>query len=215
MMDKPSAAKEPIRILCVDDHPLITEGLAVLIDLQPDMKVVGSAVSGEEALVRFEELQPDITLMDLELPGMGGVAAIRTITQRFLEARIIVLTVHQSNESIYRAIQAGAKTYLLKDMLTTDLIRIIREVAAGGAPMPKGVMSLLAARGEQETLTPREVEVLQLIATGLANREIAAMLSISHQTVHAHIKHIFTKLDVNDRTAAVGVALRRGIISIK
>jgi two-component system NarL family response regulator len=203
-----------IRLLCVDDHPLVREGLAALIDLQRDMKVVGSAATGEEALELYAKLKPDVTLMDLELPGMGGLETIRRLRQSYPTARIVVLTVHQSNEDIHRALQAGATTYLLKEMLTKDLIRMVRQVAAGAKPIPQGIRDRLADRATQPSLSAREVEVLTLIADGLSNREIAESLSISQQTVHAHIKHIFDKLDVTDRTAAVSTAVRRGIIRI-
>jgi DNA-binding NarL/FixJ family response regulator len=204
-----------IRILCVDDHPLVREGLSALIDLQPDMKVIGAAATGEEALSSYNKLKPDVTLMDLELPGMGGLAAIKRLREMHPSARVVVLTVHHGNEDIHRALQAGATTYLLKEMLTKDLIRIIRQVASGGAPIPRDIAERLADRSAQPSLTSREIEVLTLIAEGLANREIAASLDISQQTVHAHIKHIFDKLDVTDRTAAVSTAVRRGIIHIR
>jgi DNA-binding NarL/FixJ family response regulator len=192
----------------------VREGLAALINLQPDMKVVASAETGEAAISIYKKLQPDVTLMDLELPGMGGLAAIKQLRQIHPAARIVVLTVHQGNEDIHRALQAGATTYLLKEMLTKDLIRIIRQVASGAAPIPKNIAERLADRSATPALTEREVEVLKLIADGLANREIGVALNISQQTVHAHIKHIFDKLDVTDRTAAVSAAVRRGIIHL-
>jgi len=208
------SASVPIRVLCVDDHPLVRDGLAALIALHRDLQVVGVAATGEEALERFEELSPDVTLMDLELPGMGGLKAIRVLHERHPDARIIVLTVHQGNENIYRALQFGATTYLLKDTLTTDLIRIIREVAEGHRPLPADVATRLADRAAQPTLTKREVEVLELVARGFPNRRIASALSISQETVHVHLRHIFAKLAVDDRTSAVNVALRRGIVRL-
>lgn len=204
-----------ISVLCVDDHPVVREGLATIIDLQDDMQVVASASNGEEAVQLFSKLRPDVTLMDIELPGMNGVEAIRAIVSRFGEARIIVLTVHDTNEDIHRALKAGATTYLLKDSLTKDLIRAIRQVKIGDHSIPKEVASRLAEREAQPSLTSREVEVLELIACGLANREIGSALNICEETVHAHTKNIFSKLEVGDRTKAVAVAIRRGIIHLK
>jgi two-component system NarL family response regulator len=194
---------------------MVREGLALIIDLQRDMKVVGVASTGEAGVELFASLRPDVTLMDLEMPGMSGVEATRAITEQFPAARIIVVTVHHGNEDIYRALQAGATTYVLKDMLTKDLIRVIRQVDAGARPMPGDVAAILAERQAQAALTSREIEVLDLVAAGLANKEIASTLTISLQTVNAHVRNILGKLDVNDRTAAVGVALRRGIIHIR
>jgi DNA-binding NarL/FixJ family response regulator len=203
-----------IRILCVDDHALVRDGLATVIGMQDQMEVVGSVATAEEAVASFERLRPDVTLMDLELRGASGLDAISAIVGRHPTARIVVLTVHSGNEDIYRALQAGATTYLLKDMLTKDLIRVIREVHAGARPMSSEISKLLAKRAEQPALTSREVQVLELIAGGLANREIAIALGISYETVHSHVKNILGKLDVSDRTAAVSAALKRGIIHI-
>jgi DNA-binding NarL/FixJ family response regulator len=209
------AIGKSIRVLCVDDHAVVRDGLALIIDSQPDMAVIASAGTGQQAVALCQQHRPDITLMDLELPGMSGVEAIRTITRQFADARIIVLTVHAGNEDIFRALQAGAATYLLKDMLTKDLIGVIREVHAGGRPMRPEITARLKERAGQAPLTEREVEVLQLMALGLANREIAKALEISDQTVHAHIKNIFSKLDVGDRTSAVTTSATRGIIHLR
>ena len=203
-----------IRVLCVDDHAVVREGLALIIELEGDMQVVGSAATGTEAVELFGKLRPDVTLMDLEMPALDGAAATAAITRQFPDARIIVLTVHQGMEDVYRAVQAGAITYLLKDTLTKDLTRVIREVHAGERPLPPEIGARLAARAREPALTAREVEVLELMAKGLSNRHIAVTLAISDETVHAHAKNIFAKLHVRDRTGAVTEALRRGIIRL-
>ena len=207
-------ATPKIRIVCVDDHAVVREGLGLIINMQSDMSLVGSAATGEEAVELVAELQPDVTLMDLELPHMDGVAATAAITRRTPSARIVILTVHQGNEDVFRALQAGAVTYLLKDMLTKELIGVIRRVHAGERPLSDDIVARLADRAKAQPLTGREVEVLELMAKGLANREIALALAISEQTVHAHARNIFSKLDVGDRIAAVTSALRRGIIHL-
>lgn len=204
----------PIRVLCVDDHRLLREGIALIVSQQSDIQVVGSAGTGEEALVLFEQLRPDITLMDLQLPMMSGLDAIRQIRRRDGDARIIVLTMYRGDEDIYRALEAGAATYLLKDTLSDDLIHTIRDVHAGRRPLAPEIRVRLDMRAQQPALTPREVEVLELVYRGQRNKEIAASLDLSEETVRGHLKSIFTKLAVNDRTAAVNVALRRGILHV-
>jgi DNA-binding NarL/FixJ family response regulator len=204
----------PIRLLVVDDHRILREGLALIIERWPDLEVVGSVATGEEAIHAFARQRPDVVLMDLQLPGMSGVEAIRSIRQSDPQARIVVLTMYDGNEDIHRALQAGATTYLLKNSLSDDLIRVVREVHAGGRPMPADIQARLDARTALPTLTQREVHILELVSRGRRNKEIAATLSISEETVEAHLKNIFTKLDVHDRTAAVYVALRRGILHI-
>jgi two-component system NarL family response regulator len=205
-----------IRILCTDDHRIVREGIALIINRQPDMTVVGMAASGEEAISLFRSELPDVTLMDLQLGGgMNGVQAIRAIRRDDPAARIVVLTMYQGDEDIYRALEAGATTYLLKDTLSDDLIRVIREVHAGLQPaVSDDLKARLTKRAERPTLTPREVEVLGLVAQGLRNKEIARTLTVSEETVQVHIRNILSKLDVKDRTAAVSVALRRGIIHL-
>jgi DNA-binding NarL/FixJ family response regulator len=203
-----------IRLLCVDDHPVVRGGLQQFIELQPDMKVVALAATGEEALVLYREHHPDVTLMDLQLPGMSGLEVIRTIRNEDGNARVIVLTMYEGDEDIARALDAGATTYLLKDTLSQDLLRTIRDVHDGERPLPPNVAARLASRATQHALTPREVEIMTLIAKGMRNKEVAAALAISEETVHAHVKNIFAKLDVSDRTAAVAVTLRRGIIHL-
>jgi len=201
-----------IRILCVDDHPLVREGIARKIDRQPDMKVVGTASTGEQAIELFRQCRPDVVLMDLQLPGMRGIEAIEIIRRDDPAARIIVLTMYSGDEDIFRAIQAGAASYLLKDTLSNDLVNIVRQVYQGARPIPPAVASRLASR---VGLSPREVEVLERIAEGKRNKEIDDALGITQETVQTHIKRLFLKLNVNDRTAAVTVALSRGIVHIK
>src|SRR5712692_5183394 len=193
-----------IRVLVVDDHPVVRRGLAATIDPEPDMEVVASAARGEEAVNLFRDTRPDVTLMDLKLtPDMNGVQAIQAIRGEFPEARIIVLSAYKGEEDIYRALHAGAATYLLKENLGDDLIPIIREVHAGGGPIPAHVARKLADRVKQSVLTTRELEVLQLVAEGKRNKEIAASLGISDETAQGHVKNILSKLNVHDRTEAV------------
>jgi two-component system NarL family response regulator len=203
-----------IRVLCVDDHSIVREGLAFVINQQPDMQVVASAATGEEAVVLHRQLRPDITLMDLRLPGCSGTQAIEALRREDASARVIVLTMYDGDEDIYRALQAGAVTYLLKDTASDELIRVVRDVHSGKRPVLPDVEARLAERSAHPSLTPREAEVMELMAHGLRNKEIAASLGISEGTVSVHIKSIFAKFNVNDRTAAVKVALRRGIVHI-
>jgi RNA polymerase sigma factor (sigma-70 family) len=202
-------------VLCVDDHRIVREGIGLIIARQADMEVVGSAATGEEAVLLFMRERPDVTLMDLQLPTMSGLDAIRAIRREDAEARIIVLTMYQGDEDIHRALSAGATTYLLKDTLSDDLIRFVREVHAGRSPIRADVKARLDERAGQPTLTPREVQVMELVYEGRRNKEIATLLGISEETVQVHLKNIFAKLKVGERTAAVNVALRRGIVHIK
>lgn len=206
--------QKKVRVLCVDDHRLVREGLALIIDRQPDMSVVAAASTGEEAIQFFKDHRPDITIMDLQLGAMSGVEAIKAIRREDPGARVVVLTMYQGDEDIYRALEAGAATYLLKDLPSEDLLRLIREVHAGQRPMNADVQARLAERASRPALTPRELQVLQLVADGLRNREIATKLGISEETAQVHVKNILAKLQVNDRTAATSVALRRGIIHL-
>lgn len=203
-----------IRVLCVDDHPMVLEGLVTLISRQPDMELAGVAASGAQAIDAFRRQRPDITLMDLQLPGVSGLEAIRVIRSEFPESRIIVLTMFQGEEDIYRALKAGAATYVLKDVRADDLMGFVRQVHAGQRPMPSDVAAVLAARSEQDVLTERQIEVLQLLAKGLHNKEIAAILGITHETAKVHVKNILAKFGVNDRMAAVTIAMQRGIIHV-
>ena len=180
------------------------------------MTVVGLAASGEEALNLFRTEKPDVTLMDLQLGGMSGVQTIRAIRHIDPGARIVVLTMYQGDEDIYRALEAGATTYLLKDTLSDDLIRVIREVHAGGHPaVSPDLEERLSKRATRPRLTPREIEVLELVSQGLRNREIGLALGVSEETVQVHVRNILAKLDVKDRTGAVSVAHRRGIIHLR
>jgi DNA-binding NarL/FixJ family response regulator len=206
---------KPVRLLCVDDHRIVREGIALILAREPDMTVVATASTAQEAIVEYKKHRPDVTLMDLRLGDGSGIDAIRAIRQESPTARIVVLTMYQGDEDIHRALSAGAATYLLKDSLSDDLIRVVREVHTGGRPMAEDVRARLDQRAAQPTLTPREIQVLQLVSQGKRNKEIAAILGLSEDTVPVHVKNIFAKLRVNERTAAVNVALRRGIIHIE
>ena len=204
-----------IRVLCVDDHPLVREAIVQKIVMQHDMEIVALAADGQQAIESYREHSPDVTLMDLQLPVRNGLDAIRAIRADDHEARIIVLTMYEGDEDIYRALRAGATTYLLKNTLSDDLVRVIREVHAGASPMPADVATRLAEHSRSESLTYREVEVIELVAQGKRNKEIATALGIRVDTVEAHLRNIYSKLGVNDRTAAVTVALRRGFIHLR
>ena len=204
-----------IRILVVDDHPVVRKGLHATIDPEPDMVVIASTGTGQEAIQLFRDQQPDITIMDLTLThAMTGIEAIRAIRRECPEARIIALSAHQGDESIYQALQAGARTFLLKESLGDELIAAIREVHAGGRPINPDIARKLADRITQPALTPRELVVLKLLAKGLRNKEIAAELGIADVTTQGHVKNILAKLDVHDRTEAVTAAIRREIIHL-
>ncbi len=203
-----------IRILCVDDHAIVREGIGLVIDRERDMKVVAFAATAVEALQQFRITQPDVTLMDLRLRSEDGTSAIQRILAESPTARIIVLTMYEGDEDIYRALHAGAVAYLLKDTLSDDLIGTIREVHAGIRSVRKEISDRLADRSLHPSLTPRELGVLELLATGKRNKEIAYDLNISEATVQVHMKNIFFKLHVNDRTGAIHVAARRGIIHL-
>jgi two-component system, NarL family, response regulator len=204
-----------IRVLLVDDHRIVREGLAMVIDRQPDMRVTATASSADEALQRYEEHRPDLTIMDLQLGTTSGVSGIRKIRELDPTARIVVLTMMRGDEDIYRAMEAGAVTYLLKDTAIEDLTRVIRDVHAGRSPrVSPEIRAQMAARAERPALTGRETEVLELVRRGLRNREVGTSLGISEETVQSHVRSILNKLDVPDRTAAVDVALRRGILHL-
>lgn len=202
----------PIRVLTVDDHPLLREGIAAVIEGQDDMTLAGEASSGAEAIARHRDLRPDVTLMDVQMPGMNGIDAIRAIRTECPDARIIVLTTYEGDALASRAIKAGAVGYLLKGMLRKELLETIRAVHAGRRRIPTEIAIELAHQHAADMLTARETEVLQLVASGHANKAIADRLVISEETVKTHMKSIMAKLGANDRTHAVTIALRRGIL---
>ena len=207
-------AEPLIRVLCVEDHAVVREGISLIIGMQPDMEVVGAAPTGEAAVSMFRQYRPSVTLMDLQLPGMSGLDAIKAIRAKDPGARIIVLTMYEGDEDIFRALEAGAATYLLKNTLSDDLVRVVREVHEGAQPLSDEIAERLAARKMETALTQRETDVLKLLAKGMRNKEIGATLGITEETIHGYIKSIFQKLKVQDRTAAVTVGLRRGIIHL-
>jgi DNA-binding NarL/FixJ family response regulator len=203
-----------IRILIVDDHPLLREGVASLVEKQADMLIVAEASSGNDALKVFEQNLPDITLMDLRLPGMDGFDAMTAILTRFPDAKIIVLTTYSGDAQILRALNAGARGYLLKDMLRRELLDAIRTVHGGRKRIPPEIATQIAEHAGDSKLTPREIEVLHLIAAGNSNKSLADKLSVSEETAKMHVKNILSKLDANDRTHAVTIAVKRGIMNL-
>jgi len=203
-----------IRVLSVDDHPLLREGIAALIGNQSDMQLIGEAVNGREALEQFRKHHPDITLMDLQMPEMSGIDAISAIRGEFPDARIIVLTTYAGDFQVSRALKAGARGYLLKGMLRQELLQTIRAVHAGQKRLSAEVAVEIAEHAADDLLTPREIDVLRLVAEGNANKEIAGKLSLTEETVKGHVKNILAKLGVNDRTHAVTIGLKRGIIDL-
>jgi DNA-binding NarL/FixJ family response regulator len=205
---------EIIRILAVDDHPLLRAGVAALIDTQPDMKIVGEAASGREAIANFRSIQPDITLMDLQMPDMDGIDAILAIRSEFPQARVIVLTTYEGDALAYRALKAGARAYILKSLVRKDLLNTIRSVHAGQKRIQSEIAAKLAVHAADDPLTEREIEVLSMIGDGNSNKMIADKLSITEHTVKGHVKSILSKLGASDRTHAVKLGLQRGITQL-
>ncbi|WP_138506799.1 response regulator [Nostoc sp. PA-18-2419] len=203
-----------IRILVVDDHPVVRQGLIGMLEEAPDVVIVGQGRNGYEAIAVFQQQQPDVTLMDLRMPDMGGVQAITVICNQFPNARIIVLTTYDTDEEIYRGLRAGAKGYLLKDSEPEELLTAIRTVSRGQQYIPINVAAKLVQRMTAPELSDRELEVLQLVGQGMSNQEISTALNISESTVKTHINRILSKLNVKDRTQAAIIALKRGIASL-
>jgi DNA-binding NarL/FixJ family response regulator len=203
-----------IRIFSVDDHPLLREGIAAIINNQPDMQMVAQAATGSEAIQMFRQHLPDVTLLDLRLPDMSGIDVLIAIRSEFPEARVVMLTTFEGDVDIRRALEAGARGYVLKNMPPKDLVEVIRQVNKGRKRIPADVAGHLAEYVGEDDLTAREVEVLRHIASGNRNREIGERLFISEETVKVHIKHIMEKLGASDRTQAVAIAVRRGIIQL-
>jgi DNA-binding NarL/FixJ family response regulator len=204
--------KEIIRVLIVEDHNVVRQGLVALINMADGIQVVGEAADGVEAIAQFRKLQPDVTLVDLRLPRLGGVDVIQRVRTETPHARFVVLTTYDGDEDIYRALKSGAKAYLLKGMTSEELIRTIREVAAGRSHIPAAIAERLAERMGTEDLTPREADVLEQIVNGKSNKEIATELDISEATVKTHINSLLSKLGVTDRTQAATAAIRRGLV---
>jgi DNA-binding NarL/FixJ family response regulator len=204
-----------IRIMAVDDHPLIRSGLRAVIASEPDMEMVGEAANGEEAIDRYREERPDIVLMDLRMPVMDGLAATLAILREFPDAKIVALTTYEGDEDIHRALSAGARGYLLKDMMRSQLLQVIRTVQKGQRAIPAAIAARLAEYTPRIELTPRELEVLQLMAKGFSNPEIANTLGRTESTMKVHVSNILQKLQATDRTEAVTVAIQRGILHLE
>ena len=203
-----------IRVLAVDDHPLLRDGIAALIGTEDDMEMIAEASNGREALDLFRKHRPDITLMDVQMPEMNGIDAIGAIRGEFPEARIIVLTTQPGDIHVSRALKAGARAYLMKGNLRKELLETIRAVHAGQKRLSSEAASEIAEHSTDDPLTPREIDVLRLVASGNANKEIGVLLSLTEVTIKSHVRNILSKLGANDRTHAVIIALKRGIIDL-
>jgi DNA-binding NarL/FixJ family response regulator len=205
---------KPIRILVVDDHFMVRMGLSSSLNVEPDIEVVAEAGSGEAAIASYRAHHPSLVLMDLRLPGMNGADCTAALIREFPDARVLIVSTHSGEEEIFRAVQAGARGYVVKSIVREELLRAVREVHRGGTYLDPIVASQLAQRQLHRSLSTREIDVLRLVAKGFGNKEIAAALSIAEVTVKLHVSHVLEKLDVKDRTQAATVALRRGIISL-
>jgi DNA-binding NarL/FixJ family response regulator len=206
--------RAPIRVFCVDDHPLLRKGIRTVISAEPDMVLIAEASSGQEAIELFRKHKPDVTLMDLRLPGMSGIDTMVAIRTDFPEARIIILTTFEGDVEVQRALEAGARGYMLKTMPSEEMVETIRQIHAGKKSIPAQIATHLAEHYSDDALTGREVEVLHSMANGSRNRDIGERLFISEHTVKVHIQHIMEKLGAKDRTEAVAIGVRRGIIQL-
>ena len=208
------SSENTIRVMCVDDHPLVRKGVASILANEPDMELVAEASDGREAVEKFRELHPDIVLMDLRMPSMDGTEATRAIRNEDPDARIIALTSYDGDQDIYRALEAGVRGYILKEMVHTEVVKAIRTVLSGKRLMPPEVAERLSEYFPQVALTPREVEVLSYVARGMANKEIAHKLGTANGTIKMHVQNILEKLGASDRTHAVTIAIERGILHL-
>lgn len=210
-----NSTERTIRVLCADDHPLVRKGIVAILANEPDIELVAEAATGSAAVELFRQHRPDVTLMDLRMPELDGIGAIKEIRREFPDARIIALTSYDGDQDIYRALEAGVRGYLLKEMVHTEVLNAIRNVAAGKMLVAREVVERIAGYVPQEALTTREIEVLELVARGLANKEIAAQLNLASGTVKIHVQNILGKLEAADRTQAVTIALQRGILHLR
>jgi DNA-binding NarL/FixJ family response regulator len=213
MMSTP-ATEPPIRVLCVDDHPLVRKGIASILATESDVQLVAEAGDGQDALQLFRQHKPDVTLMDLRMPRLDGIEAVKQIRAEFPDAKIIALTSYDGDQDIYRALEAGVRGYLLKEMVHAEVLRAIRIVHSGKRLMPPEVAARLTEHFPHSALTPREIEVLALVAKGLANKEVASHLGTASGTIKMHVQNILEKLGASDRTHAVTIGLQRGIIRL-
>ena len=208
------AERRTIRVLIADDHPLLRQGVASVLQDEPDMEIVAEAANGRDAVAAFEKHRPDVTLMDLQMPEMNGIDAIAQIRASAPNARVVVLTTYKGDVSALRALRAGAVGYLLKDQVLTELVQTIRTVHAGGRRIPPEISAELSVHLGEDALSEREIQVLRLVAQGNSNKRVAAVLGVTEDTIKAHMKSVIAKLDANDRTHAVTIALRRGILEL-
>jgi DNA-binding NarL/FixJ family response regulator len=209
-----TSSSDMIRILTVDDHPLLRKGIATLVNVEPDMKLIAEASSGEEAIEQFRLHRPDVTLMDIQMPGLNGIEAITRILGEFSDARIVVLTTYTGDVQVLRALRAGARAYILKGHVHKELLETIRAVHAGKKRIPPDIAAELAEHAADDELTQREIDVLRLIAGGNSNKQIADRLSVGEATIKSHVTNILSKLGANDRSHAVTIGLKRGIVEL-